>query len=170
MRESTTAMSRTPPPEAQLIRRHREALGISPEVAAGKLKIKLSGRRWRQIEAGEETQGGKPVEATAGTLAHMASVVGVQPDQLVELGQDEAAEILRVINREADREEAVADRGPLAGLPVDPDARLAELTRRLQENARSQQALLEEMERLAVRRPDPPVKAVDQRKGRKVTS
>lgn len=92
--------SRMPPPEALLIRRYREAMGISPETAVTRLGIKMSARRWRQLEAGEETRGGKPAAARAAQLAHMARVVGAPPERLEEIDTREAreaAEILRVM-------------------------------------------------------------------------
>lgn len=93
-------MSRTepgPPPEAVLIRRAREALGISPETAARRIRVKLSGRRWRQLEAGEEGPDGPRATMSDGQLAHMAAVVRLRPDHLDEIGKVEAAAILRTI-------------------------------------------------------------------------
>ncbi|TDD32477.1 hypothetical protein E1287_22580 [Actinomadura sp. KC06] len=135
----------TSPAEALLIRRYREALGISPEIAATRLQIKLSARRWRQIEAGEETKGGKPAEASPSQLAHMATVVGIEPDQLRELGHDEAAEIQEVIKARLAAEPTSTD--PLAGLPADPGERVAELARR-------QRVLATELERVAGKPPE----------------
>jgi hypothetical protein len=80
-----------------LIRRGREALGISPEAAAARIRIKLSGRRWRQLEAGEESPGGTKATMSAGQLAHMASVVRLRPEHLESIGKTEAAAILRTI-------------------------------------------------------------------------
>jgi transcriptional regulator with XRE-family HTH domain len=143
---------REPPPEAQMIRRYREALGISPEVAADRLEIKMSARRWRQIEAGEETKGGRHADASPGQLAHMARAVGVRPEQLDELGKQEAAEILRVIEARAAStpEEEPAD--PLAGLPEDTAERRAALEARLDARARETLAIAEELRRLTEKR------------------
>lgn len=90
-----SAAAAEPPPEAQLIRRSREALGLSPEQAAERLKIKMSARRWRQIEDGFETRGGKPAPAGDMQLAHMAHVVNMSPEELEQVDRPEAAEILR---------------------------------------------------------------------------
>lgn len=96
-----------PPPEAVLVRRAREARGISPEVAAARTPIRLGGNRWRQIENGYErlTPAVKLVKANPKTLAHMATVVGLDPTQLIEAGREDAAaiqhEILRTSSREA---------------------------------------------------------------------
>lgn len=137
---------RQSPVEAQLIRRYREALGISPEVAATRLQIKMSSRRWRQIEAGEETKGGTPVEASPSQLAHMAAIVGLEPEELRELGKTEAAEIAEVIRARQAADPAAPD-DPLAGLPTDPDERVAEIARR-------SRTLAVELERLLGARPD----------------
>lgn len=87
-----------PPPEAVLIRRAREARDLTPVEAALKARIRLGERRWRQIEDGSEGRG-KPLRATDKTLAHMAAVVSLSPEQLIEVDRTEAAEILREILR-----------------------------------------------------------------------
>ena len=93
--------SEAPPPEAVLIRRARNARGLTPDQAASQLKIKLSGRRWRHLEdAREPTKPGVRVIIGHTQLAHMAWVVGVTPEQLEEADRSEAAEILRVIERQ----------------------------------------------------------------------
>lgn len=97
--ESEAHPSTAPPPEAVLIRRAREARGLGYEAAAEQLKIKLSGRRWRQLEEGREHSGGKPAPISDATLAHMADVVHVPPERLEDVGRFEAAEILREIQR-----------------------------------------------------------------------
>lgn len=97
-----------PPVEAKLIRRAREARGLTYDQAAGLLKIRLSGRRWRQLEEGREHSGGKLALMGEAQLAHMAHVVGVTPEQLVEIGKHEAAEILREIERQ-ERQRTVTD-------------------------------------------------------------
>jgi len=88
-----------PPPEAVVIRRAREARGLSPERAASLLEIPLSGARWRQIEQGYEIRAGgrKAVKGRDMVIAHMAHVVGLRPEALQEAGRPEAAQILREI-------------------------------------------------------------------------
>lgn len=112
--ESEAPPATSPPAEARLIRRAREASGLSYDQAAQRLKIKLSGRRWRQLEEGREHSGGKPATMGDATLAHMAHIVGVTPEQLLAVSREEAAEILREIERQerklADSREAVAPR------------------------------------------------------------
>lgn len=83
-----------------LIRRAREARGMSISMAADRIRIDLKARRWRQIEDGHETKGGKPVNVPDLTLAHMARVVGIVPGQLDEIGRTTAAGILREIQRQ----------------------------------------------------------------------
>lgn len=87
----------TPPPEAVLIRRAREAARIKTPAASRAAGISTA--RWSQVENGYETRLGrpKPVRAPAGTLAHMAHAVGVTPERLEAVGRSDAAEILREI-------------------------------------------------------------------------
>lgn len=105
-----------PPPEAEFIRLARLARGLSPEQAAPRTGIKLSGSRWRHIEQGYSTKD-KPVRAPAKTLAHMARTVGVTPERLVEAGREDAAEILWEIQRQESEHSK-----PFADLS-DPDER-----------------------------------------------
>lgn len=80
------------PAEALLIRRARQALGLSPERIVERLKrVKMTGRNWRLVESGRA--------APDDTIAHMAYVAGVDAAQLAE-ARPEAAEILREIQRQ----------------------------------------------------------------------
>lgn len=112
--------SEAPPAEAVLIRRAREARGLSPETAAQRLRIKLSGRRWRQLEEGREHGTGKPAVMGDAQLAHMAHVVGVGAEQLDQVGRGEAAAILREIERQEQRI-ATADAVAAAESPEVPE-------------------------------------------------
>lgn len=89
-----------PPAEAQLIRRAREARGLSPEEAAKRLLMSMTGRRWRQLEKGIDSGTGKATAMSDPVLAHMAYAVGVSADQLVGIGKDEASAILQEILRQ----------------------------------------------------------------------
>jgi hypothetical protein len=85
-----------------LIRRARAVSGDSPERAAARLLIPLSGARWRQIEAGYVLRRGAWIKTgwvDDVTVAHMAWSVGVDPDQLA-ASRPEAAEIVREITRQ----------------------------------------------------------------------
>jgi hypothetical protein len=95
------------PAEVLLIRRARQALGLSPEKIVKNLtRITMSSRNWRLIEDGRSA----PDE----TIAHMAYVVAIDADQLAE-SRPEAAEILREIQRQGSRSELIDDReGDLA--------------------------------------------------------
>jgi hypothetical protein len=113
------------PAEAVLIRRAREACGHSPESAARRCGKPMTGRRWRQIEAGEETRGGKPALADDGRLAHMAHAVRVTPEELRAVGRAEAAEILAMIRaHERSTVDELVER--LAGADRPATAELAE--------------------------------------------
>lgn len=94
-----------PPPEAALIRRARQARGLTMAQAAVRSSV-VKASRWGQIENGYLMKGGAPVRTGAGSmqLAHMARVVGLSPDRLEEAGRDDAAEILReILRQEEDR-------------------------------------------------------------------
>ncbi len=80
---------------------------------------KFSGARWRQIEAGFRKDIGREVIAKPATLAHMASAVGVSPERLAEAGRNDAAKILREIQRQRGDESASH---PYANL-ADPEER-----------------------------------------------
>lgn len=98
-----------PPPEAEIIRVARLARGISPETAAERTPVRLGGGRWRHIEQGyTRREPFTPTSAPAKTLAHMANVVGVEPEQLDGAGRADAAEILREIKRQEAAEEQPA--------------------------------------------------------------
>ncbi|MFD5042002.1 hypothetical protein ACFWNI_33670 [Streptomyces sp. NPDC058377] len=82
--------------------------------------MRLGGGRWRHIEQGYTRRiPFTPTTAPAKTLAHMANVVGVQPEQLAKAGRADAAEILREIKRQE------ATEGQPAQGPVDPRAQMA---------------------------------------------
>lgn len=97
------------PPEGKLIRAALAASGLSQRKAAKRAGI--SDTRWRQIVAGYQSVGGEPVvfRSLDETLARMAHVVGVRPEELADAGRPEAAEVLRGIG--AQRRDA--DTGPL---------------------------------------------------------
>jgi transcriptional regulator with XRE-family HTH domain len=101
-----------PPAEAVLIKRARQARGLSPEDAAAKTTV-IKSRRWRQIEAGRD--GDRPATGEDHVIAHMAAVVGVEPALLARAGRAEAAEVLREIGRQA-----AAD-APPDQLAISPD-------------------------------------------------
>lgn len=87
-----------PPPEAVLIRRARQARGLTRAEAAERSSV-VKASRWGQIENGYVMKAGVPVPTKPGDmqLAHMARVVGLSPERLDEVGRRDAAEILREI-------------------------------------------------------------------------
>jgi hypothetical protein len=104
-------------------------MGLTPEAAAARAKIRISGRRWRQIEDGEETHGGKPAVAGDSQLAHMAAVVGVDPDELDKQGRAEAGEILRAIKHREESQPAGRDIAAFfrdQSIPIEERRRAAE--------------------------------------------
>lgn len=87
------------PPEAQLIRLARLAMGKSPEDLAPLTNGAIKASRWRQIEQGYATRQGMriPTSATAPVLARMAFVVKIAPDRLATTGRLDAVPILEQI-------------------------------------------------------------------------
>lgn len=96
-----------PFPEALLIRRSRDAVNLTQAEAARRAGTKLAERRWRQLEEGKERAPDK-------TLAHMAAVVGVSPEDLIAVDRLEAAETLRRILALR-----IAEEPPPAAAPID---------------------------------------------------
>jgi hypothetical protein len=83
-----------PPPEAALIATALKRSGLSARKAAPLAGIGEA--RWRQITSGYQSVSGSriPVRAPDDTLARMAAVVGVTPEELRQNGRPEAAEEL----------------------------------------------------------------------------
>ncbi|MEU0181506.1 helix-turn-helix transcriptional regulator [Streptomyces sp. NPDC006207] len=79
------------PAEAKLIQAALKKSRLTARRAAS--KADLSEARWRQIVSGYQSVSGSyiPVKAPAETLARMAQVVGVTPDELTKAGRADAA-------------------------------------------------------------------------------
>ena len=107
----------TPPPEAIVIKRARQARKMSPEDAAPLTGI-IRSRRWRQIEAGYDS--GRAIRGDDDVIAHMAAVVGVAPGQLAEAGRSEAAEVLREILRQRNGHEEQTPDDPRRSIETRP--------------------------------------------------
>jgi transcriptional regulator with XRE-family HTH domain len=84
-----------PPAEAHLLQTALAAKGLSQRQAAHAAGISES--RWRQIVSGYQAVSGSkaPVRSPGATLARMAQVVGVTPEQLESAGRADAAGALR---------------------------------------------------------------------------
>jgi transcriptional regulator with XRE-family HTH domain len=85
-----------PPPWGVLIAAGLRAAGLSAREAARRAGI--SEGRWRQISSGYQVVSPgvyADVRGPAATLARMATVAGVTPEQLTEAGRDDAAVLLR---------------------------------------------------------------------------
>lgn len=114
-----------PPPEAELIERLRKALSPRLSVSRAAKAAGISEGRWRQIAKGYQQATPDlrlPVRAPADTLARMARVVGATPDQLEQVGRDDAAAVLN--NNPTAREELLLSE-------LDIDVLLAEIRRRV---------------------------------------
>lgn len=84
------------PPEGKLIADAADRLSLSIREAARRAGISYG--RWRQIVTGYQNVSPgvyAPVHAPARTLARMAAVVGVAPDQMEDAGRPDAAGIMR---------------------------------------------------------------------------
>lgn len=89
-----------PPPWGALIMTALAREGLSVREAAR--RAGLSEGRWRQITAGYQIVSPgvyAEVHGPAATIARMAWVVGVTPEQLSEVGRDDAAELLAAHGR-----------------------------------------------------------------------
>src|SRR5579864_1523134 len=86
-----------PPPEGKLIADAASHLDLSIREAARRAGISYG--RWRQITAGYQNVSPgvyAPVHAPARTVAKMAAVVGISPEQMETAGQrPDAAEVMR---------------------------------------------------------------------------
>jgi len=106
------------PPEGNLIKRALAASGISQREAARRAGI--SDTRWRQIVTGYQAVGGTKASFRSpdDTLARMAYVVAVTPEELEEADREGAANALRALQ---------ARQAELAStLPADAQARVEE--------------------------------------------
>ncbi|MET9218945.1 helix-turn-helix domain-containing protein [Streptomyces sp. NPDC088197] len=83
------------PPEGELIKVALAASGLSQREASR--RAGMSDTRWRQIVSGYQSVDGTPVPVRGRdeTLARMAHVVGVRPEQFEDVGRPDAAEELR---------------------------------------------------------------------------
>jgi hypothetical protein len=100
-----------PPPEGALITAALKRRRLSARAAAPQAGI--SETRWRQITSGYQTVSGQriPVRAPDDTIARMAQVAGVTPEELINVGRVEAAEELRNLPslEEPEREPSLAE-------------------------------------------------------------
>lgn len=89
-----------PPPEGTLIKAALKKSGLSARAAA--VAAGISEGRWRQIVSGYQIVSAgtyAPVRGPKETLARMASVVGLSPDDLAEAGREDVAAELQAINQ-----------------------------------------------------------------------
>jgi len=110
------------PPEADLIRVAREALGLTAEDAARRSREVDPARRgvsavyWRDIEKGRGGRRGQrvPARASARSLAVMARTVEVVPAQLTHADREDAARVLAEMSRRAGGEpgSGILERAP----------------------------------------------------------
>lgn len=90
----TTAKQELQRPEGALIEKALRMKGLSARQAA--TDAGMSDARWRQIVSGYQSISGQlvPVVGPDETIARMARVVDVTPDQLREAGRPDAADLL----------------------------------------------------------------------------
>ncbi len=107
------------PPEGELIKAALEKVAISQREAARQADI--SEARWRQIVSGYQSVGGSKASFRSPdrTLARMAHVVHVTPEDLESAGRPEAAQELRAIEEaEREAEKAAAEAAASGAAPV----------------------------------------------------
>jgi transposase-like protein len=121
-----------PPPEGALITQALESKRPKLSVRAAAPRAGIGEARWRQIVKGYQTVSGTdvPVRAPDDTLARMAQVVGVTPEQLIKANRPEAAEELRNL--------------PPLEEPGTDEPSVAELAERLERQERTTARLSEE--------------------------
>lgn len=129
-----------PPREAPLIDAARRRARITVREAARQSRV--SEAHWRQIISGYESLGGgeyREVHAKPETLARIAQVVGITPDQLIKVGREDAARALEEITPDPAPEPEPAYTPPvdavyaiLASLP--PEAQAEVVARLAKEN------------------------------------
>lgn len=116
-------MSEDLTPLGALLEAARERRKLSQNAAAK--KAETSGTTWRRVVKGVARFGGMdvPFDGAPDTVARMARVVGVTPEQLEQHGHADAAEELRALQptEEPDRRPA------LSPVPDVPDERLDHL-------------------------------------------
>lgn len=144
-----------PPPEAQVIRLARNAMGMSAQKAADATKAHgskgVSATYWRDVERGYGGRRGQVVAAKASdqALAAMAHVVGVAPGQLSEIGREGAAMVLaEILRREREHHKNVHD--AVAAVLTDPTEKVIWETtsRSMAERLAAIQGLREEQAKL----------------------
>lgn len=102
-----------PSPEGELIRRAREAYIPRMSLKAAAAKVGISVEYWGYVERGYQPGGrGQPpkkVVPSKQALAQMAYAVEIKPEELDDVGREDAAELLREIaRRQRAREEVDA--------------------------------------------------------------
>jgi hypothetical protein len=135
----------SPRPEGVLIKTALEAMKPKLSVRKAAPLAGIGEARWRQIVNGYQTVSGTHVEVRApdDTLARMAMVVGVTPEQLEGVNRAEAADELRALRRERAREHAP----PKPLREIDPWSLSEDEFRRL--SAEQQMAVLARMMEVA---------------------
>lgn len=88
------------PPEMELVERLRKSIRPALSVRKAATSAEISEGRWRSLAKGvHQVSKGQaiPTRAPADTLARMANVVGAKPEQLREVGRDDAADELALL-------------------------------------------------------------------------
>jgi hypothetical protein len=100
-------------PEGEILKKAQRASGQSIRQVA--TSAGMSDARWRQIVNGYMHVSGVNAEVVAPpkTLARMAHVVGVTPEQLVSAGREDAADALEDLQREAQNADVQGTSAPV---------------------------------------------------------
>lgn len=134
-------------PEGRLIAAAQKRHRTSNREAAPRAGI--SEARWRHIVTGYRSEAGQyiPVRGPAETLARMAQVVGVTPEELEEADREDAAAELRELQEKVEQKNAAEIPPSESGIPSTEDLdRMSpeELIVALRESQRRTDALIEQ--------------------------
>jgi hypothetical protein len=136
----------TPPPEGELITEALKRMRPKVSIREAARRAGISDSWWRQVVRGyQPLRGGgrAPMQGSAETVASMASVVGVTPEQLAAVGREDAAEELRLL--EAERTPDDLDQRPGESIL---DHRTRVTARSVLQHSRQIDALRMELDRL----------------------
>jgi len=112
-----------PPPEAEVIRRRREAATPTLSRRQAAAKAGISPSQWSDVERGCKQVGSGvtiPVQATAQALARMAHSVVATPDELQAAGREDAATQPRELEQAGDLRRRIAAIPGLGDIGSDP--------------------------------------------------
>jgi hypothetical protein len=114
-----------PTPEGLLIRRHRQSTQPRLSISRAAQLADVGVTTWGNTERGyriDQDRNVFPYRPSEEILAHMAFALGLKPEDLVEVGRVDAAEVLaKMSGPEVDVVEVSTERGAVVIVPVPDD-------------------------------------------------